>query len=82
MDNYPMHTAKFVKMCFKDNRVNVLEGPSRSPDLNPIENVWAELKKHEQETTNLTLLHQFCQKKWAKIQQTIVRSLWKDTQNV
>uniref|UniRef100_A0AAZ3SB49 Tc1-like transposase DDE domain-containing protein n=1 Tax=Oncorhynchus tshawytscha TaxID=74940 RepID=A0AAZ3SB49_ONCTS len=44
MDNNPKHTSKVVAKWLKDNKVNVLERTSQSPDLNPVENLWAELK--------------------------------------
>ena len=71
MDNDPKHTSKVPKWL-KDNKAKVLEWPSQSPDLNNIETVWAELKKHVRlrKPTNLTQLHQLCQEEWAKIHPT------------
>ena len=41
--NDPKHTSKTAKNWFTPNKVCIMDRPSQSSDLNPIENVWEEL---------------------------------------
>ena len=45
-DNDPKHTSKKAKEFMAGNGINWWPTPPESPDLNPIENLWHELKHY------------------------------------
>ena len=45
-DNDPKHTSARAQQFFQDRGINWWRTPPESPDCNPIENLWHELKEH------------------------------------
>ncbi|KAK3568060.1 hypothetical protein QTP86_029255 [Hemibagrus guttatus] len=82
-DNDPKHTARATKEWLRKKHFKVLEWPSQSPDLNPIENLWRELKIRvaQRQPQNITALEEICMEEWAKLPATdfvrcLIGSVW------
>jgi len=62
----PCHRAKIVTDFLKAKNIKLLEWPENSPDLNPIENFWTELKNRvaEKHPTSLPPLIKTIKSSW------------------
>lgn len=86
-DGAPCHTAKLVKAWFdkfgsmavvaKEKGVELLPWPANSPDLNPLENIWAEIDKKLAKTkiSSMSELEVALHKCWCEITRQDVLSV-------
>ena len=76
-DRDPKHTSHLVQDFFSVRKMTVLDWPSQSPDLIPIENLWEESERHVQQK-NATSKHQkfeILKEEWAKIDLDTLKKL-------
>ena len=76
-DNDPKHTSRVAKEFLKNNVPEVMDWPSNSPDLNPIENLWAIVKRNTElrRPKNLNELDVFLHEEWVKIPNNLLINL-------
>ena len=65
-DNDPKHTSGVVQRYLANKKVTVMKWPAPSPDLKPIENLWAQLNRitMERKTTNEEELFEVLKRGW------------------
>ena len=77
-DNARPHTANNTKDLLRQNNVNVLDWPSKSPDLSPIEHLWDNLGvkvRQRNDVNNVRDLERALHEEWANITMAEVRKL-------
>ena len=76
-DNATIHTLRSTRQWLRDNEVTVLDWPAKSPDANPIENLWHVLKvrANEKHPETEQELWEAVQMAWHEILQGLINNL-------
>lgn len=76
-DNDPKHTAGINKKYLSNKRIKIMDWPSQSPDLNPIENLWSILNFNlrNRKPNNEAKLFQCLQDEWNALPINLLQKL-------
>lgn len=78
-DNAAIHSARFTKNFLADKNIPLLDWPAISPDLNPIENVWALLSRQVfargRQFDTVRELRDAIIQEWAKLDENVLQKL-------
>jgi transposase len=76
-DNDPKHTSHLAKSFLEAEIPELMDWPSNSPDINPIENLWSIVKRKVEERMpqNSDDLMQFMVEEWSSIPKTTLINL-------
>jgi len=78
-DNDPKHTNRLAKTFLQENFPEVIDWPSNSPDLNPIENLWSIVKSNVEKRMpkNIEELKRFMVEEWRNVPESTLVNLVK-----
>ena len=78
-DNDPKHRSALLRDYFQDQQIKLLDWPTQSPDLNPIEHLWDHLKWHlnayDTHPSGMIELSARIQHEWDNISQEVCQKL-------
>jgi transposase len=78
-DNDPKHKSNKATSWFKDHKIQVMDWPAQSPDLNPIEHLWVHLKRqlaaYSTPPSGINELWERTQREWEAIDTAVVQNL-------
>jgi transposase len=81
-DNSSVHTARIVKDHLATKKITVLQWPVNSPDINPIERVWAyvmqRLDRYPRPPFNLNELFERVDDNWGKVPPIFLSKLYEE----
>ena len=78
-DNDLKHKSKKATSWIKDHKIQIMDWPVQSPDLNPIEHLWVYLKRqlaaYPTPSSGINALWECTQREWEAIDTAVVQNL-------